>query len=103
MIAVLIYLLSGLALSGILLSDKRIAIRIWMGLVFGCVLLMWLPCLFAFAFGFTVSAQYCALAIAGLLALGSLFLIYRKKLSLLGPADEADRRDRMISIRSFSI
>ena len=95
MIAVLIYLLSGLALSGLLLSDKRIAIRIWLGLVFGCVLLMWLPCLFAFAFGFTITAQYWALALAGLLALGSLFLIYRKKLPLLSAADESDRRDRI--------
>ena len=93
MIALLIYLLSGLGLSWLLLADRRIAVRIWLGLVFGCVLLMWLPCLFAFAFGFTITTQYCALTLAGLIALGSLFLIYRKKQAPLSRVRDAERRD----------
>ena len=77
MIALLIYLLSGLGLSWLLLADRRIAVRIWLGLVFGCVFLMWLPCLFSFAFGFSDTAQYCALSLAGLIALGALYLLGR--------------------------
>lgn len=93
MIALLIYLLSGLGLSCLLLSDRRIAVRIWMGLVFGCVFLMWLPCLFAFVFDFTAMAQYFALALDGCIALSALVLLYKKKSTLSAQVDEADRRD----------
>ena len=40
MIALLLYLCSGLALSFALMRERRLAQRIWLGLVFGCVLLM---------------------------------------------------------------
>lgn len=93
MIALLIYLLSGLGLSWLLFADRRIAVRIWLGLVFGCVFLMWLPCLFAFAFDFTLTAQYCALSLAGLIALSALYLLLRKRPTLAKSSNEAARRD----------
>ena len=93
MIALLIYLLAGLSLAWLLFADSRMAVRCWLGLVFGFVLLMWLPCLFAFAFGFTAAAQYCALALAGGIALSTLFLLTHRKPVLLDFSDAAARRD----------
>lgn len=93
MIALVIDLLSGLLLAWLLLPDSRIAVRIWLGLVFGCVLLMWLPCLFAFAFGFTLAAQYCALALAGLIALVALFLLFKNKGFVPVREKVSDKRD----------
>ena len=68
----LLYLCFGLLLARLMLPDQRLAIRCWLGLVFGCVLLCWLPCLFAFFLDFTAPAQYAALA---LVTGGSLFLL----------------------------
>lgn len=72
--ALLVYLLFGLALAWRVLPGERGTVRCWLGLVFGCVALMWLPCLPAFFLGFTRSAQYIALA-AALLAAACLLLI----------------------------
>lgn len=93
MIALLVYLIVGLLLAWLLFADRRIAVRLWLGLVIGCVLLMWLPCLFAFAFGFTLRAQYGALALAVLLVLCVLFLLIKRKPKLFGCEDDTDRRD----------
>lgn len=81
MSALIVYMLLGLALSFRLLASYRAAVKIWLGLVFGCVLLMWLPCLFAFFLGFTMPAQLGALslALAGLLALGVAFLVKNRR------------------------
>ena len=68
MIAFLVYLIFGLALAFRLLPSLRGAVKLWLGLVFGCVGLMWLPCLAAFFLGFTKAAQYAALALAAVLA-----------------------------------
>ena len=64
MIALIIYLLCGLALSFGLLPALRYTVKGWLGLVFGCVLAMWLPCLAAFFLGFTMAAQLAAVGIA---------------------------------------
>ncbi len=64
MIALIVYLLCGLALSFRLLPGLRGAVRGWLGLVFGCVLAMWLPCLAAFFLGFTMAAQLAAVGVA---------------------------------------
>lgn len=94
MAALLIDLISGLLLARLLMKEHRAAIQLWLGLVFGCVLLMWLPCLFAFAFGFTAVAQYCALAIAALLAGLCLWQIVRaEKLHLWSLWKKLERRD----------
>lgn len=71
MLALMLYLLTGLELSFRLLPEQRGPDKCWLGLVFGCIGLMWLPCLAAFFLGFTKSAQYaglliCVLVIAGL-------------------------------------
>ena len=65
MLAMTVYILFGLSISWAVLRDNRGAVKCWLGLVFGCVALMWLPCLFAFFLGFTVAAQWVALAVAG--------------------------------------
>lgn len=93
MIALILYLIAGLLLAWLLFDESRTAVRIWLGLVFGCVLLMWLPCLFAFAFGFSYKAQYCALAVAVLLVLAAVILIRLKKPVRSAQLTEADRRD----------
>ena len=68
MIALLLYLIFGLAMAFRLLPSYRGTVKVWLGLVFGCVGLMWLPCLAAFFLGFTRAAQYCALGLALVLA-----------------------------------
>ena len=42
---------------------KDAAVKIWLGLVLGLMEMMWLPCLFAFAFDFTLKAQLWAMAV----------------------------------------
>lgn len=64
MIALLLYLIFGLALAWRLLPSLSGAVKLWLGLVFGCVGLMWLPCLYAFFLDFTRAAQICALVTA---------------------------------------
>ena len=70
MLALIVYLLTGLALSFRLLPSQRAVVKCWLGLVFGCVLLMWLPCLAAFLFGFSKTAQDIALGVALAVAAG---------------------------------
>lgn len=69
MIALLLYLCFGLALAWSLLPEQRGVIKCWLGLVFGCAVMMWLPCLAAFTWGFTKTAQDNALGLAAGLAL----------------------------------
>lgn len=65
MLAITVYILFGLALAWAALPSLRGAVKCWLGLVSGCVALMWLPCLFAFFLDFTMAAQWAALAAAG--------------------------------------
>lgn len=73
----LVYILFGLTLAAVALPSQRAAVKCWLGLVFGCVALMWLPCLAAFFVGFTRAAQYIALGFA-LAAAICLALVRRK-------------------------
>jgi hypothetical protein len=80
MMALLVYILFGQALVWHVLPDYRGTVKVWLGLVVGCVGLMWLPCLPAFFLGFTQTSQYIALAAAflaavalGIKPLGALF------------------------------
>ena len=94
MIALLVYLLAGLLIARLVLNGRRAAVQLWLGLVFGCVLLMWAPCLFAFFLGFTAVAQYAALALCTVLSLLCLLLSVRKKTAPLRFAmDEPDQND----------
>ena len=64
MLALMIYILFGLALAWRLLPSFGGAVKLWLGLVFGCFGLMWLPCLCAFFLDFGKTAQLCALLTA---------------------------------------
>ena len=104
MIALLLFLCSGLALSFALMKERRLALKIWLGLVFGCVLLMWLPCLFAFFLGFTMKAQLCALILAVLIALGAAYSLFRIRGAEIPAADEnAKKRDLIGLVLSLSL
>ena len=61
MLALMIYILFGLALAWRLLPSFGVAVKLWLGLVFGCFALMWLPCIYAFFLDFGKTAQLCAL------------------------------------------
>ena len=70
MFALILYMLFGLALAWRLLPSFRGTVKCWLGLVFGCAALMWLPCLAAFFWGFTKTAQDNALGLAAAVTLG---------------------------------
>ena len=74
----LVYILFGLTLAWRLLPSLRGTVRCWLGMVFGLIALMWLPCLAAFFVGFTLTAQYIALGLA-FAGTACLALIGRKK------------------------
>ncbi|MCR5664431.1 MAG: hypothetical protein K6G17_06075 [Oscillospiraceae bacterium] len=81
MAALAVWLAAGEAVSFVMLPRERLLTRIWLGLVFGLTALMWLPCLFAFFFGFTMRAQLLALLTAALCGAAALIrrLIRREK------------------------
>ena len=54
------FLLGGLLLACRLLSTQRAAVRLWLGIVFGIVLLMWLPVLLSMLLGFSVLSHLLA-------------------------------------------
>lgn len=56
----LLFLVSGCVAVRFLLPEKKPLIRLWLGLSLGTLLLMWLPNLFAYAFGFTLRAHIAA-------------------------------------------
>lgn len=66
MIYLLLFLLSGIAIANSVLDDRqRLVTRLWIGLCFGCLELMWLPSAFALITGrFTQREQLLALALA---------------------------------------
>lgn len=57
----------GLIQAFTVMKRRDSAMRVWLGLTMGLMELMWLPSLFAFAFGFTMPAQICALIAAAIL------------------------------------
>ena len=74
-----IFALAGLALSRLLLPETEAVKRAAMGLAFGLALLIWLPALFSFALGFTLAAQYLALAPAAALLIAAAVLLRRRE------------------------
>lgn len=99
MAALIVYMALGLALSGRLLPGYRGAVKCWLGLVFACIALMWLPCLFAFVWGFTRMAQAAAFALAavGILALAAEW-IFKKRRAVLSWRPEPLNRSDMIGL-----
>ena len=79
-----ILLLCGFLACGVFIADsvfakKSALIRVWLGLCFGLMLMMWLPTFFAFGMNFTRAAQLLGLVCAAVPAL-LLFLRGRKRL-----------------------
>ncbi|MBR0082030.1 MAG: hypothetical protein IJP98_04755 [Clostridia bacterium] len=69
-----LYALCGVCCSMLLFQKERLVLRLYFGLVLGLLLLTWLPSLFAFFIGFTLTAQTLAAVLAFLLASVCLFL-----------------------------
>lgn len=67
-LAILIYTCSGIYVAERVFCAHRTTVRIWLGMVVGLFIWIWLPALLAFVFDFTVTVQWIALGIA--LALG---------------------------------
>ena len=81
MLALIVYLLLGLAVAFRVLPSFRRTVKCWLGLVFGCAALMWLPCVAAFLWGFTMTAQLAALGLAAAvtLALAAEQIVVRRR------------------------
>jgi cadmium resistance protein CadD (predicted permease) len=72
-----LFALSGLGISRLFFYRDRPMIRIWLGLTFGMLMLIWLPALFSFVFGFVLFSQL--LGFRRLLIGAVCWLLSRKK------------------------
>ncbi len=79
-----LFALSGVCVAAHVFYDERPLRRIWLGLVFGLCMLMWLPALFSFLFGFALLSQMLALAVACFIA-GLFFYLSRRRTRLAAP------------------
>ncbi len=59
-----VFAASGLGVSRTLFFRDRPLVRVWLGLTFGMLMLIWLPALFSFIFGFVLLSQLLAAATA---------------------------------------
>lgn len=73
-----LFALSGLGISRLFFYRDRPMIRIWLGLTFGMLMLIWLPALFSFVFGFVLLSQLLGLFAACLIG-AVCWLLSRKK------------------------
>lgn len=78
-----VLLLAGFLLCGCVAAERlfgglKAMTRVWLGLVLGLVMMMWLPSLWAFALRFSLAAQLLGLLTAGLIAFACVFFIKRK-------------------------
>ena len=72
------FLAAGLRAGYIASRNRCLVTRLWMGSVFGMFAMIWIPALFAFAFGFTAAAHiFAAVALVALYV--SCELAFRKK------------------------
>ena len=86
--ALVVYMLFGLDIARRALPAHRGAVKLWLGLVGGCIALMWLPCLAAFFVGFTMTAQWMGLAVP--LAIEAFFAVRRLLKKSKTPAETAE-------------
>jgi len=76
-----LFLSTGIILACAFLHKKEnMAVMLCIGCVFGIVLLQWLPLLFAFFFGFTLTAHILAGVLAVMLAAAGVFVLRRKNM-----------------------
>ena len=78
------FLICGVSIADHLFAKKSALVRVWVGLCFGLMLMMWMPAIFAFAIGFTRAAQLLGLACAAVPA-ALLFWHGRKRLRSPAP------------------
>ena len=65
------FMLMGSAVTRCLFPRRQVLTRVWMGACLGVFLMMWLPYLSAFLFGFTLKAHVLALLAAVMITLAS--------------------------------
>lgn len=73
-----LFVCCGFVLSDRVLHPRRLCVRLWLGGCAGLFLLMWLPALWSFLLGFTLSAQLLAAGTAVVLA-GAVWLFPQKR------------------------
>ena len=73
-----LFALCGVGVSLFLFYSQRLIHKIWLGLVLGLLMLTWIPSLFAFFIGFTLTAQIIASAVGVFLSGGCIFLALKK-------------------------
>lgn len=73
------FAISGVFISEVVFAKHKFINRIWLGLVIGLLMLTWLPSLFAFFIGFTLTAQILALVAAVIAAAASACVLILKK------------------------
>jgi hypothetical protein len=76
----LLFAFSGLAVARRLFYRNKPLVRIWLGLAFGMLMLIWLPALFSFLFGFVLLSQLLGLATG--CAIGIVFWLLSRRKSL---------------------
>lgn len=72
------FLLCGCVATKRLFARQKTLTQLWLGMVFGLVMAMWLPSLWAFAFKFSTLAHWCALASAAFIAGACLMLPWQR-------------------------
>ena len=77
---VLVFAFTGILLNEVLLPNNKIHERIWLGLTFGLLLLIWLPALVSFIIGFTLVSQIIALVFSIVIAILCFFKVKDKKI-----------------------
>ena len=87
----LAYLAAGVLCARVALREHSPLVRVWIGLCFGVLLMMWLPVLAGFILRFTYAAQAVALGMLAALCLACA-LYARRHPGAVRPMDESDRR-----------
>ncbi len=82
-------MLCGMAITFSLLPKKALVVRIWLGLCFGLILMMWLPALCAFIWNFSLVAHAVAMVPLFLLTFAAIFFRSRETWA---PWGDRDRR-----------
>jgi hypothetical protein len=75
---IFLFAISGIFLSEVVFQKHRFSNRLWLGLTIGLLLLTWLPVLFAFLTGFTLTAQILAACVAFVSSVICGFVLYRR-------------------------
>jgi hypothetical protein len=80
LVYLLLFALSGIGVSNLVFYRERPLVRVWLGLAFGLLMLIWLPALFSFALGFILIAQVLGLTVG--CAIGAVCYWYSRRKSL---------------------